>query len=167
MGLAWRAMPAIPPLLDIPVERLRAEAARGALPYLGAPLPDWLPLPGTGRVTTAGAYPPQPPYGAAVTIMLAIGEAPEDFAAAYSAQLTAAGYRVRRVRSPFDFTFAADGALDAYDAASGRYVVCVLRHNGTNRFAQITLLGAARAAVVARYAALASAAALNCGIRIT
>jgi hypothetical protein len=34
-------------------------------------------------------------------------------AAAYFAHLGAAGYRVRRVPPPFDFTFATDGALDA------------------------------------------------------
>jgi hypothetical protein len=138
LALAWQAMPAIPPPLDIPVERLRAEAARGALPYVTAPLPEWLPLPDSGRVTTGGSYSPQPPYGAAISLTLVIDVPAEDFAAAYGAKLAAAGYRVRRVPPPFDFTFATDGALDAYDAASGRYVVCVLRHNAKNRFAQIT-----------------------------
>ena len=124
--------------LKAEVERLRAEAARGALPYLTAPLPEWLPLPPSGRVTTGGSYPPQPPYGAAISLMLVIDLSAEDFAAAYSEKLTAAGYRVRCIPAPFDFTFATDGALDAYDPASGRYVVCVLRHNAKHRFAQVT-----------------------------
>lgn len=136
--VAWQALPAIPPPLDLPIERLRDEAARGAVPYLVKPLPDWLPLPPSGRVSTAGAYPPQPPYGAAVTIMLRIDEAPETFAADYMIRLAAAGYRVRRVAPPFDFAIASDGALDAHDPETGRYIVCVLRHNGANRFAQIT-----------------------------
>jgi hypothetical protein len=136
--LAWQALPAPPPPLDLPIERLREEAARGALPHVSRPLPDWLPLPASGRVSTAGTYPPQPPYGAAVAIMLRIDETPEDFAASYTRALAAAGYQVRRVAAPFDFTFATDGAIEAYDPASGRYVFCVLRHNRQSRFAQIT-----------------------------
>jgi len=136
--LAWQTLPAIPPSFDIPIERLRDEARRGTLPHLTAPLPDWLPLPESGRVSTAGAYPPQPPYGAAVLITLVIAETPEEFLAAYSARLTAAAYQVRRVAPPFDFTFATDGALDAYDHATGRYVYCVVRHTRAARFAQIT-----------------------------
>ncbi len=136
--LAWQSLPAMAPTVDVPIAELRAEAARGAVPHLSRPLPDWLPLPARGRVTAAGDYKPQPPYGAAISITLVIGETPEEFAAAYSALLSEIGYRVRRVAPPFDFTFATDGALDAYDPSSGRYVFLVLRHNGANRFAQVT-----------------------------
>ncbi|HEY7609470.1 MAG TPA: hypothetical protein VIF14_09580 [Alphaproteobacteria bacterium] len=135
---AWQTLPAMAPAAGIPVERLREEAARGAVRYLTAPLPEWLPLPASGRVSVAGDYAPQPPYGAAISITLVIDEPALDFAAAYSAMLGAAGYRVRRVVPPFDFTFASDAALDAYDPKSGRYVVCVLRHSRAARFAQIT-----------------------------
>jgi hypothetical protein len=135
---AWRWASLTAASTEMPVERLRDAAARGPVSYLTAPLPDWVPLPGAGRVVTASAAPPQPPYGSSVTLILAIDETAEAFAAAYAARLAAAGYAVRRVPAPFDFSFTGELALDAYDAKTGRYVVCVLRRAGSARTAQIT-----------------------------
>ena len=91
LALAGSTLPSVPPAAAIPVDQLHAEAARGAVPYLTTPPPYWLPLPASGRVSVAAAYPPQPPYGTAISITL----------------------EVRRVVPPFDFTFATDLALDA------------------------------------------------------
>lgn len=135
---AWRSILLAPPPADVPIARLRVEAARGAIPYLTAPLPEWLPLPETGRVATASAYASQPPYGAAISLILAIDESAEAFAAAYEAKLTGAGYTVRRLPPPFDFSFTAELALDAYDPKTGRYVFCTLRQSLAAHSAQIT-----------------------------
>ena len=136
--LAWRSLTGAPTAADIPIARLRAEAARGTVPYLRAPLPAWLPLPESGRVDRAAATVPQPPYGASITLMLRIDEGADAFATSYAARLAAAGYAVRRRPPPFDMSFTGELALDAFHAGTGRYVVCVLRRSGAVRSAQIT-----------------------------
>lgn len=96
----------------------------------------------TGRVITGGLYRPQPPYGAATSLTLRIDDAPEAFAAAYEARLRAAGWNVRRVPPPFDFTFATDLAIEADAPAGGHTLFAVLRHNHAAQFAQLNFWNA-------------------------
>lgn len=109
---------------------------------LNAPMPAWAVLPPGGRVVTSGVYPPQPPYGSAATITYAIEETAEQFAAAYTAQLTAAGYAVRRIPPQFNIAFdELDLQFEAveHDGAMGGHVIYVsLRKTRTTRFAQLT-----------------------------
>ena len=108
-----------------------------------APMPAWAILPPDGKVVASGAYPPQPPYGAAATITYAIDETAEEFLAAYGAQLAAADYAVRRV-TPIDLPFnAPDAQFEADErrdgAMGGGHVIYVtLRHVRAARFAQLT-----------------------------
>jgi hypothetical protein len=126
-ALAWWTMPAPPP-------------AAG----LNAPMPAWAILPaGDRRVVAAGVYPPQPPYGAAATITYILEETAEQFAAAYGARLTAAGYAVRRIPPRFNIAFdEPDLQFEAAEQTSvpggGRVIYVSLRHSRTTRFAQLT-----------------------------
>ena len=121
---AWWNLPAPPTAADAGVS---------------APMPAWAILPPGGRVVTSGVYPPQPPYGAAATITYAIAETAEQFAAAYTAQLAAAGYAVRRIPPQFNIAFDEPDLQFEADERSGGHVVYVsLRHSGTTRFAQLT-----------------------------
>jgi hypothetical protein len=70
-----------------------------------APMPAWAILPPAGKVVASGVYPPQPPYGAAATITYLIDETAEQFAAAYRAQLAAAGYTIRPIPPQFSVAF--------------------------------------------------------------
>jgi hypothetical protein len=108
-----------------------------------APLPAWVILPPGGSVVASGVYPPQPPYGAAATITYAIDETAEQFAAAYGAQLAAAGYAVRPIAPRFniafdepDLQFEADERADG--PRGGHVVYITLRHVQSTRFAQLT-----------------------------
>ena len=108
-----------------------------------APLPAWVILPpGERRIVASGVYPPQPPYGAAATITYAIEETAEQFAAAYAAQLAAAGYAVRRIPPQFNIAFDEPDlqfeALEHDGAMGGRVIYLSLRHSRTTRFAQLT-----------------------------
>ena len=108
-----------------------------------APMPAWAVLPPNGRVVTSGVYPPQPPYGAAATITYAIDETAEQFAAAYEAQLTAAGYAVRLIPPRFNVAFDEPDLQFEADERNGgpmggHVIYLALRHTRTTRFAQLT-----------------------------
>ena len=114
-----------------------------AVAGLNAPMPAWAILPPGGQVVTSGVYPPQPPYGAAATITYAIPETAEQFAAAYAAQLAAAGYAVRRIPPQFNIAFDEPDLQFEADERSGGplggHVIYVsLRHTRTTRFVQLT-----------------------------
>jgi hypothetical protein len=105
-----------------------------------APMPAWVILPpGEREVVASGVYPPQPPYGAAATITYAIAETAEEFAAAYGAQLTAAGYAVRPIPPRFNIAFdEPDLQFEADERSGGHVIYLALRHTRTTRFAQLT-----------------------------
>src|SRR5260221_10722893 len=50
---------------------------------LVSPLPEWIPLPDSGTVVGVRVYRPQPPYGAAVVVMLKLDASAAAFVAAY------------------------------------------------------------------------------------
>jgi len=125
--LLWR-----PPLLPPPPAPVVAPE----------PLPAWAILPpGDRKVVAAGTYPPQPPYGAAATITYLLPETGEQFVAAYRAQLTAAGYAIRRV-TPLDVFDVPDLQLEADEQGGGpgggHVVYITLRHTWAGSFAQLT-----------------------------
>jgi len=104
-----------------------------------APLPEWIPLPDSGRAITAGVYAPQPPYGAAAVVMVAIDEAPEDYAAAYGRKLEGAGFSVRRL--PIGFNLIIDrpeAQFEADEREGGHIVYITMRGAGDAHFAQLT-----------------------------
>lgn len=105
-----------------------------------APMPAWAILPpGERRVVASGVYPPQPPYGSAATITYAIDATAEQFAAAYAAQLTAAGYTVRPIPPRFNIAFdEPDLQFEADEQSGGHVIYFALRHTRTTRFAQLT-----------------------------
>jgi hypothetical protein len=104
-----------------------------------APMPAWVILPPGGQVVASGVYPPQPPYGSAATITYAIAETAEEFAAAYGAQLAAAGYTVRPIPPRFNIAFdEPDLQFEAEEQSGGHVIYLALRHTRTARFAQLT-----------------------------
>jgi hypothetical protein len=119
-------------------------------------MPAWAVLPpGARKVVASGVYPPQPPYGAAATITYLIDETAEQFAAAYRAQLAAAGYTIRPIPPQFSVAFdEPDLQLEADEQGgsagpaplagriggvwSGHVIYLALRHTYAGRFAQLT-----------------------------
>jgi hypothetical protein len=90
----------------------------------------------------SGTYPPQPPYGAAAVITYLIDETGERFAAAYGAQLAAAGFDLRPI-AIIDLPFnAPDAQFEADERGAGptggHVIYLTLRHTDAGIFAQLT-----------------------------
>ena len=102
------------------------------------PLPAWVPLPETGRAIGAGAYPPQPPYGAAFSMMVALDEAPDDFIDRYRRRLAVAGFKLQTAPNPMIPTDVAKARFKATNEQGTRHVFLALRQTWTGWFMQIT-----------------------------
>jgi hypothetical protein len=115
-----------------------AELAKGK-PFAGigllAPLPTWLPLPKKGRAISGGVYPPQPPFGAASVIVLAIDEPIDEFLGSYARILESAGFTLSRLPNPAIPTDMAEARYEATNATRSRYVFVTLRQSW---FVQLT-----------------------------
>lgn len=124
-------------MADVPIARLAAGAFEPAL-GLRQPLPAWLPLPETGRVIAAGAYPPQPPFGASATILLRLEQSSDGFVASYRARLARAGFAVRRNvvllhRGPFDPMLEQAFEADAKPGGPTIYIASAERPGANSR----------------------------------
>ena len=87
-----------------------------------------------------GAYPPQPPYGAAFSMMVALDEAPDDFImTGHRRRLAVAGFKLQTAPNPMIPTDVAKARFKATNAAWGPvtyFLRCARR--GTGWFMQIT-----------------------------
>ena len=107
--------------------------------YLITPLPSWIPLPDSGTAIAAAVYPPQPPYGMAAVVTLAIEESVADYAAAYGKKLEQAGFSVRRLPIGFNLIIdRPDSQFEADEREGGHVVYITMRSNRVARFAQLT-----------------------------
>jgi hypothetical protein len=133
----WRGTAA--PDLSIPRGIPIAMIAGGRLePQIGlvAPLPRWMPLPDRGLVVGAGTYPPQPPFGAAATVMLKLDESQKEFTTSYLKQLERAGFSVRHLPPPFNLIVdRPDDQFEADERKGARAIYITLR---ATHFAQLT-----------------------------
>lgn len=124
----------------VPVARLAAGFSAPAL-GLRRPLPAWLPLPETGWVIAAGAYPPQPPFGASATILLRLEQSSDGFVASYRTRLAHAGFALRSNevllhRGPFDPML--EQAFEADAKPGGPTIYIAIRGRPGREFAQLT-----------------------------
>jgi hypothetical protein len=128
----WR-LPKGVPMSDIAAGKVAPQVG------LGAPFPDWAPLPERGDVIGAEVVAPQPPYGAAAVLMVHIDESFPGFVAAYRVRLAARGFDLRQTHIPPNLGI--DAAVAAYEAderQGGHIVYVTLRGTPAARFAQLT-----------------------------
>src|ERR1043165_7433670 len=125
------------PRATLPVATLGNGLPRPEVGLLG-PLPDWIPLPETGRVFSAGLYPPQPPYGPAAVIMLEIDVSAEAFVPAYVERRRQAGFASRRYDQPSMPWDRPDMQFEAKDATGAHVIYITMRHGYDVRMAQLT-----------------------------
>lgn len=111
-----------------------------SVPSIGllVPVPTWVVLPETGRAIGAGVYAPQPPYGPAFSMMLALDEAPNDFIEGYKGKLASAGLTLESAPNPMIPTDMAKARFQGANKESTRHVFLALRGAPGGWFMQIT-----------------------------
>ena len=127
----------MPPYHEIPIDQVTGKP----LPHigLGAPLPNWIPLPERGYVSGAELFAPHLPYGPGAVIVLRYDETQAQFVVNYRHRLERAGFVMRRIPILFHLIIdKPDAAYEADEENGGRVGYIVLRHARKGRFAQLT-----------------------------
>jgi hypothetical protein len=137
-AIAWShiAILPFPPMpKGVPIDRI---ANGRILPQVGltGPLPEWIPLPEKGLVLGAGLYPPQPPYGAAASMMLKLSESQSTFVGSYRRRLEQAGFSWRHLPTPFNLIVDRPDDQFEADGKNGTHVVFIVLR--AKEYAQLT-----------------------------